>query len=99
MGKRTALIVVGRFKDEWQRLTASQQNDFVERVGKTITTLGLASQAGYRLVSAPGAFISVWEATDRNTIDRAIKNLEAIGYTRYIDARWMIGEREEIQEP
>lgn len=98
MSKRTALIVIGRFKDNWQTLSPTQQNDFVVRVGKTISTLGLESIAGYRLSSTPGAFITVWEGSTHEAVERAIKNLEAIGYTQYIDARWMIGERETPQE-
>lgn len=98
MSKRTALIVVGRFKDNWQTLTPTQQNDFVARVGKTVSTLGLQSIAGYRLASTPGAFITVWEGATQEAVERAIKNLEAIGYNQYIDARWMIGEREMPQE-
>lgn len=98
MSKRTALIVIGRFKDNWQTLTPTQQNDFVARVGKTISALGLESVAGYRLSSTPGAFITVWEGATNEAVERAIKNLEAIGYHQYIDARWMIGEREMPQE-
>lgn len=98
MSKRTALIVIGRFKENWQTLTPTQQNDFIARVGKTITTLGLASIAGYRLSSTPGAFMTIWEGATRESVERAIKHLEAMGYTQYIDARWMIGERATAQE-
>lgn len=98
MSKYTALIVIGRFKDNWQTLTPTQQNDFIARVGKTISTLGLEPVTGYRLSSTPGAFITVWEGSTKETVERAIKNLEAMGYNKYIDARWMIGERETPQE-
>jgi hypothetical protein len=94
MSKRIALIVIGRFKDDWQQLTATQQNDFVERVGKVVQTFGLHAVTAYHLTSTPGAFIQIWEAGERSAIDNAVKNLDALGYTKYIDARWMIGERE-----
>jgi len=96
MSTRIALIVIGRFKDEWNTLAPTQQRDFITRIGKTATAAGLDTIVGYRLTSTPGAFIEVWEAADRVSVDGAVKNLEAIGYTRYIDARWMIGEREEL---
>lgn len=98
MSTKTALIVIGRFKDEWNTLSPTQQRDFVSRVGTTAATIGLEPITGYRLISTPGAFMQVWEAASREAIDRAVKKLEAIGYSRYIDARWMIGERETPQE-
>lgn len=98
MNKKIALIIIGRFKDEWHALSPTQQHDFISRLGKTATAVGLVALTGYRLTSTPGAFLQVWEADDRQAIDRAIQNLEAIGYSHYIDARWMIGEREIVQE-
>ncbi len=98
MRRKIALIVIGRFKEEWNILSPTQQNDFVERVGRTANALALEPIAGYRLSSTPGAFMQVWEANTREAIDHAVKNLEALGYTRYIDARWLIGERDTPQE-
>ncbi len=98
MNKRIALIIIGRFKDEWHALSATQQRDFIARLGKTATAVGLVALTGYRLTSTPGAFLQVWETDDRQTIERAIQNIQAIGYSRYVDARWMIGEREIVQE-
>ena len=93
MNKRTALIVIGRYKDEWHTLSPTQQHDFIARVGRTASALALTPVTGYRLTSTPGAFMEVWEASDAAAIARAVKNLEALGYTRYVDARLLIGER------
>ena len=93
MSKRTALIVIGRYKNEWNTLTPTQQQDFIARVGKTISTFGLIPVTGYRLASAPGSFMEIWEADSPAGIEGAVKNLEGFGYTRYVDARWLIGER------
>lgn len=93
MDKRTALIVIGRYTEEWQHLSAEQRRAFVTRVGQTLDLLGLVPITGYRLTATRGAFIEVWEAPDASACERAIKNLNALGYTRYVDARWMMGER------
>lgn len=97
MSTRFSLIVIGQYKTDWNSLSPTQQHDFIARVGRTVTTLGLTPVTGYRLTSAPGTFIEVWEATDKSAVERAVKNLEAMGYARYVDARWLMGEREEIQ--
>jgi hypothetical protein len=55
--------------------------------------LDLSPVTGYRLAATPGAFVEIWEAQSPTAIERAIKNLQAIGYARYVDARWLIGER------
>jgi hypothetical protein len=93
MSKRTALVVIGRYKDEWHTLSPTQQRDFIARVGRTASALALTPVTGYRLTSAPGAFMEIWEADAPAAIERAVKNLQAIGYTRYVEARWLIGER------
>jgi hypothetical protein len=93
MRTRTALIIIGRYKEEWQTLSSEQKSSFIERVGRTLSTLELTPIIGYRLTATPGAFIEVWEAEDACAIDRAIKNLQAWGYSHYVDARWMMGER------
>lgn len=98
MNTKISLIVIGRFKDEWHHLSPAQQSDFVARVASATATLGLEPITGYRLTSTPGAFMQIWETHQRESIDRAVKNLETLGYTNYIDARWMIGERESPQE-
>lgn len=96
MKTKTALIVIGRYKDEWNHLTPSQQADFVERVGRTASTIGLVPITGYRLTATPGAFIEIWESANADSIKQAITSFEAMGYTRYVDARWMLGEREQL---
>ena len=93
MRKRTALVVIGRYKDEWHTLSPTQQHDFIARVGRMAGALALTPVTGYRLTTTPGAFMEIWETDDPVAIGRAVKNLQAIGYTRYVDARWLIGER------
>jgi hypothetical protein len=63
-------------------------------VGAIATAAGLEPQSGYRLTATPGAFLEVWEGADRSSVDLAVRELHAMGYTRYVDARWLIGERE-----
>ncbi len=94
MGTRVALIVIGTFKQDWWGLSPVAQSEFIARVGAIATGAGLEPQAGYRLSATPGAFLEVWEGADRASVDRAIKELQAMGYTRYVDARWLVGERE-----
>lgn len=93
MQKRIALIIIGCYREEWQTLSADQKRAFTARVGQTLSTLALTPIIGYRLTANVGTFIEIWEAADPRAIERAIKNLEAFGYTRYVDARWIVGER------
>ena len=93
MNNRTALIIIGRYTEEWRTLSPTQQHDFIARVGRTASALDLSPVTGYRLAATPGAFMEIWEAQSPTAIERAIKNLQAIGYARYVDARWLIGER------
>jgi hypothetical protein len=94
MSTRVALIVIGTFKESWWGLSPLARADFVDLVAKTATAAGIAPITGYRLTSTPGAFLEVWEGTDRATVDRAVKDLQAMGYSQYVEARWLIGERE-----
>ena len=93
MNKRTALIIIGRYTEEWHALSPTQQHDFIARVGRTASAVDLSPVTGYRLATTPGAFMEIWEAKSPSAIECAIKNLQAIGYARYVDARWLIGER------
>ena len=95
MSTQSALIVIGRYKAEWNQLTLAQQSDFIARVGETASATGLTPVTGYHLRATPGAFIEIWESADAYSIETAIKNLNAIGYAQYVDARWMVGERTE----
>ncbi len=94
MSTRTALIVIGTFKQEWFSLAPVAQAEFVSRVGAIANAAGLEPQMGYRLAETPGAFVEVWEGPDRASVDQAKRELMAMGYTRYINVAWMIGERE-----
>lgn len=94
MGSRTALIIIGTFKDEWWGLAPVAQANFVEQVGKITSAAGLSPLTGYRLAATPGAFLEVWEGANQAAVERAVKDLQAMGYTHYIEARWLIGERQ-----
>jgi hypothetical protein len=94
MSTRVAVIVIGTFKENWWGLSPIARADFVDQVAKTATAAGIALVAGYRLTSTPGAFLEVWEGADRATIDRAVKELQTMGYAQYVEARWLIGERD-----
>ena len=96
---RVALIVIGTFKENWWGLTPIARADFVDLVAQTGTTAGIVPVAGYKLTSTPGAFLEIWEGADRATVDRAVKDLIAMGYAQYVEARWLIGEREIPQLP
>ncbi len=98
MSTRVALIVIGTFKENWWSLSPIARADFVDLVAQTGTAAGIVPVAGYELTSTPGAFLEIWEGADRATVDRAVKDLLAMGYAQYVEARWLIGERE-IPEP
>jgi hypothetical protein len=97
MSTRVALIVIGTFKEEWWGLAPVAQATFVARVGSIAEAAGLKPQTGYRLTATPGAFLEVWEGADRTAVDQAVRELQAMGYTRFVDARWLIGEREMVE--
>ena len=75
MNKRTALIIIGRYTEEWHTLSPTQR-DFIARVGRTASALDLSPVTGYRLTATPGAFMEIWEAQSPTAIERAIKNLK-----------------------
>jgi hypothetical protein len=94
MGSRTALIIIGTFKDEWWGLAPVAQANFVEQVGKITSAAGLSPLTGYRLAATPGAFLEVWEGANQAAVERAVNDLTSMGYTHYVEARWLIGERQ-----
>lgn len=94
----SALIVIGTYKDEWWKLSRSKQTEFISRVEEITREAGITPVNGYRLASTPGAFIEVWEGTGRAGVERAVTGLKEMGYTHYVEARWLIGERDMIEE-
>ena len=98
MSKQTALIVIGTYRDEWFGLAPVAQAQFIERVGKIAADAGVKPLVGYRLPATPGAFLEVWEGAEPAAIEQMVKELKAMGYTRYVEARWLVGERE-LQAP
>ena len=98
MSTRVALIVIGTYKQDWWGLAPVARADFISRVGEIARAAQMEPQTGYRLAETPGAFLEVWEGKDRASVDLFIEDLKAMGYTRFVDARWLIGERE-LQTP
>jgi|GEM_PF-1264693 len=94
MATRFALIVIGTYKDSWAKLSRSKQSEFIANVAEVTREAGIAPVNGYRLSATPGAFIEIWEGASRAAVDRAVKGFQAMAYTRYVDARFMIGEHE-----
>ena len=96
---RYALIVIGTYKDSWGKLSRSKQSEFIARVEEATRDAGIAPVNGYRLSATPGAFIEIWEGASRAAIDRAVKGFQEMSYTRYVEARFLIGEREGEVKP
>lgn len=94
MATRFALIVIGTYKDSWGKLSRSKQSEFIANVAEVTREAGIAPVNGYALSSTPGAFIEIWEGASRAAIDRAKNGLVQMGYTRYVEARFMIGQHE-----
>jgi flavin-binding protein dodecin len=90
---RYALIVIGTYKDSWGKLSRSKQSEFIARVEETTRQAGVAPVNGYHLSATPGAFIEIWEGASRAAIDRAVKGFQDMEYSRYVEARFLIGER------
>lgn len=97
MSTRAAVIIIGTFKENWWQLSPIARADFVDQVAKTATAAGIEPRVGYRLTSTPGAFLEVWEGANNETVEHAIQALQAMGYNQYVEARWLIGEREIAQ--
>ena len=93
MATRYSLIVIGTYKDSWGKLSRSKQSEFVSLVAQSAQEANVVPVNGYALTSTPGAFIEIWEGTSRAATERMKKNLEEMGYARYVDARFLSGER------
>lgn len=92
---RYALIVIGTYKDSWGKLSRSKQTEFIARVAEATREAGILPVNGYALPATPGAFIEIWEGASRAALDRAKKGLAGMGYARYVEARFLSGERVE----
>ncbi len=91
---RAALIIIGTFKDAWRKLDAAAQKDFFGKVSAAGKRAGIQPTTGYRLISARGAFLQVWEGDDHAAVARAVQALQAMDYAHFVDARFLIGERD-----
>ncbi len=92
--KRIALIIIGHFKPEWDKLSEEEQAAFATRVGRVARKVGVTPVVGYKLTTQ-GSFLEVWEADDQATIERFKHELAALDYKRYYDQVLMQGERSE----
>ena len=92
--KRIALIVIGHFKPEWDKLSEEEQAAFATRVGRAARKVGVTPVVGYKLTTQ-GSFLEVWEADDKGTLDRFKRELDALDYKKYYDQVLMQGERSE----
>ncbi len=94
MPKRIALIIVGHFKPEWNKLSEEEQAGFATRVGRVARKAHVTPVVGYTLTTQ-GSFLQIYEADDKPTLDRFMQALDALGYKNYFDQALMIGERQE----
>ncbi len=90
--KRIALIIIGHFKPEWNSLTEEEQAAFATQVGRTARKAGVTPVVGYKLTTQ-GSFLQVYEADDKQTLERFMGELDALGYKKYYDQALMLGER------
>src|SRR5437867_11262982 len=94
MANRQALIIIGRFKTNWNNLAAEEQAAFAARVGRVARKAGVTPMVGYKL-GAQGSFLEIWEAEDKATLDKFKQELDALGYKEYYEEVLMFGERGE----
>lgn len=92
--KRIALIIIGHFKPEWNKLSEEEQAAFAARVGRTARKVGVTPVVGYKLTT-PGSFLQVYEADDKAILEEFMRALDALGYKNYYEQALMVGERQE----
>lgn len=92
--KRIALILIGHFKPEWDKLSEEEQAGFAARVGRAARKVGVTPVVGYKLTTQ-GSFLQAWEAADKATLDRFMQELDGLDHKRYYDQVLMLGERSE----
>jgi hypothetical protein len=94
MSKRIALIIIGHFKPEWNRLSEEEQAAFAARVGRTARKAGVTPVVGYKLTTR-GSFLQIYEADDKQTLEGFRRELDALGYKEYYEQAVMVGERQD----
>ncbi len=100
MSKRIALIIIGHFKPEWNKLSEEEQAAFGARVARAGHRAGVSPVVGYKLTTQ-GSFLQIYEADEKQILERFAAELEQLGYRKYYDLALMLGERQEawIQKP
>jgi hypothetical protein len=93
MAKRTALILIGHLRPEWAQLSEEEQAGFAARVRRAADQTGATAVVGYKLTT-PGAFLEIWEADNKETLEAFKQKLDALGYKKYYDEVLMLGERD-----
>ncbi len=93
MAKKHALIVIWHIKPEWQELSEEEQAGFAARVRRAADKAGVTPVVGYNLSTA-GAFMEIWEADTKESLDDFRQKLDALGYKKYYDEVLMRGERD-----
>ena len=91
--KRIALIIVGHFKPAWDKLTEEEQAAFATRGGRAARKAQVTPVVGYTLTT-PGSFLQIYEADDKPTLERFMRELEALGYKNYFEQALLVGERQ-----
>ena len=94
MPKRIALIIIGHFKPEWNKLSEEEQAGLAARVGRAARKAHVTPVVGYTLTTQ-GSFLQIYEADDKPTLDQFLQALDALGYKNYFEQARMIGERQE----
>ncbi len=92
--KRIALIIIGHFKPEWNKLSEEEQAAFATRVARTARKAGVTPVVGYTLTTQ-GSFLQIYEAEDKQMLEQFMRELDALGYKNYFEQALMVGERQE----
>lgn len=91
--KRTALIIIGHFKPEWNNVPDEERAGFAARVRRAAKAADVTPVIGYTLTTQ-GSFLEVWEADDKAKLEEFKQKLEGLGYKKYYDQVLMQGERQ-----
>lgn len=91
--KRNALIIIGHFKPEWQKVPDEERAGFAARVRRAAKNCGVTPLVAYTLTTQ-GSFLEIWEADDKAKLEEFRAKLESLGYKKYYDQVLMQGERQ-----
>lgn len=89
---KTALIVISHFSEAWNQLTPEEQAALAARIRRAAENSNVTPVVGYKL-STPGAILEVWEAADREALDRFRDALDDLHFKTFFNAVIMYGQR------